>query len=158
MTASAETPVANLRPEDPGFEARVRDSFRQQKIMATIGAALTRVAPGDVVIELPFRDDLTQQHGYVHAGIVTAIADSACGYAALSVAPPGVEVLTVEYKVNFLAPGRGTRFVARGRVIKPGRTISVCEATVVAVSGAAEVPVASMLATIIRSSKEARSG
>ncbi len=133
-------------------------SFRRQKLMETIGAKLTRVAPGEVEIELPFSDELTQQHGYMHAGIVTAIADSACGYASLTLSPPGVEVLTVEYKVNFLAPARGTRLVARGRVIRPGRTISVCEGEVLTVSGGVEVRVAMMLATMIRSKAQARGG
>ena len=119
--------------------------------METVGAVLTRVAPGEVEIELPFSEDFTQQHGYVHAGIVTAIADSACGYAALTLFPAGAEVLTVEYKVNFLAPAHGTRLVARGHVIRSGRTISVCEGTVLAVSGDREVRVAAMLATMIRS-------
>jgi uncharacterized protein (TIGR00369 family) len=143
--------LAGLLPQDPSFEARVRSSFRRQQIMETIGAVLTRVAPGEVEIELPFHDGLTQQHGYVHGGVVTAIADSACGYAALSLMPEGAEVLTVEYKVNFLAPARGTRLHARGRVIRLGRTISVCAGEVLAASGDGEVPVATMLATMIRS-------
>ena len=143
--------MAGFRPEDSDFEARVRASFRRQAIMETIGAVLARVAPGEVEIELPFGDTLTQQHGYVHGGIITAIADSACGYAALTLLPAGAEVLTVEYKINFLAPARGTRFVARGCVIRPGRTITVCRGDVTAVESGAQVPVASMLATMIRS-------
>ena len=152
------TTVTGLLPEDPSFEARVRSSFRRQKIMEMIGAKLTRVAPGEVEIELPFQDVLVQQHGYVHGGIVTAIADSACGYAALSLMPEGAEVLTVEYKVNFLAPARGTRLRARGRVIRSGRTISVCAGEVAAINGDGEVPVATMLATMICSSGSNRTG
>ncbi len=140
---------------DQDFEQRVRTSFRRQKIMETIGAMLTRVAPGFVEIELPFHDGLTQQHGYMHAGILTAIADSACGYATLSLLPADAEVLTVEYKVNFLAPAQGTRFIARGRVVRSGRTVSACAGEVVAVNGGAEVAVAMILATMIRSSKKA---
>jgi uncharacterized protein (TIGR00369 family) len=145
-----------FQPEDPNFEERVTSSFHRQKLMETIGAALTRVAPGEVEIEVPFSDQLTQQHGYLHAGIVTAIADSACGYASLSLSPAGEEVLTVEYKVNFLAPARGARLIARGHVIRRGRTITVCEGEVIAVGGAAEVRVAKMQATMIRSNAQGR--
>lgn len=148
--------MARFEPEDQDFEQRVRSSFRRQKIMETIGAALTRVTPGEVEIELPFRDSLTQQHGYVHAGIITAIADSACGYAALSLLPADIEVLTVEYKISFLAPAQGTRFVARGRVVRSGRTVSVGSGEVLAVQAGVEAPVALMLATIIRSSKKTK--
>jgi uncharacterized protein (TIGR00369 family) len=147
-----------FHPEDPDFEARVTSSFQQQKFMETIGAALTRVAPGEVEIELPFQDSLTQQHGYMHGGVVTAIADSACGYAALSLFPTGAEVLTVEYKVNFLAPATGPRLVARGRVIRRGRTISVCASDVVAVGDSIETPVAMMMATMVGSDKKVRAG
>jgi len=143
--------MPGFQPQDPTFDARVRASFRRQRIMATIGAALTRVIPGDVEIELPFRDDLVQQHGYVHGGIIAAIADSACGYAALSLSPAGAEVLTVEYKINFLAPARGERFVARGRVIRAGRTVSVCEGEVLAVSDGVETQIVAVLATMIQS-------
>jgi uncharacterized protein (TIGR00369 family) len=111
---------------DPDFESRIRTSFAQQGLMKTIGASLTRVAPGEVHIEIPFSDDLTQQHGFIHAGIVTAIVDNACGYAANSLMPPGCEVLTVEYKVNFLSPAKGERFVAIGKAAKAGNTLTVC--------------------------------
>jgi uncharacterized protein (TIGR00369 family) len=141
-------PVAP-RAGDPAFEARVRASFARQGVMTTIGARLTRVAAGAVEIELPFRSDLTQQHGFVHAGVITTIADSACGYAAFSLMPAEASVLTVEYKVNLLAPARGDRFVARGRVVKPGRTLTVCAADVVAVTAAGETPVSTMLATLM---------
>lgn len=144
---------ASVEPHNQDLERYIRSSFAKQKVMETIGAALTRVAPGQVDIALPFRDTLTQQHGFVHGGIIAAIADSACGYAALSLLPEGSEVLTVEYKVNFLAPAHGTRFVARGRVIKSGGRVSVCEGDVVAENGGVEAPVAVMLATMIRSGK-----
>jgi uncharacterized protein (TIGR00369 family) len=117
--------------------------------MASIGARLTTVLPGAVEIEAPFRDDFTQQHGFLHAGVVTALVDSACGYSALSLTPPHAEVLTVEYKVNFLAPAQGERFVARGRVQRAGKRITVCSGEVFAVSGSEEKPVAVMLATMI---------
>ena len=147
-----------FQPEDPDFEARVTNSFHRQKLMETIGASLTRVAPGEVEIQLPFKDSLTQQQGYMHGGVVTAIADSACGYAALSLLPAGAEVLTVEYKVNFLAPATGPRLVARGRVIRRGRTISVCASDVIAVGDPIETRVAMMVATMVRSGKKARAG
>ena len=136
-------------PRDPEFEARVRASFERQGLMTTIGARLTRVSPGEVDIEAPFGAGLTQQHGYVHAGIVTALVDSACGYSAISLSPPGTEALTVEYKVNFLAPAMGERLIARGRVVRAGRTITVCSGEVVAIAGASEKQVAVMLATIL---------
>lgn len=138
-----------IGPRDPNFEARVRASFERQGLMASIGARLTKVSPGAVEIEAPFRGDLTQQHGFLHAGVLTALVDSACGYSALSLTPPETEVLTVEYKVNFLAPAQGERFVARGRVERAGRRITVCSGEVVAVDGTEETPVAVMLATII---------
>lgn len=141
--------MPGFKPMDPQFETRVRRSFARQTLMATIGATLTQVSPGDVQIEMPFRSDLSQQHGYTHAGIVTAIVDSACGYAALSLTPAGTEVLTVEYKVNFLAPARGARLVAQGRVRRSGRTISVCSGDVVAVDGAHTTLIATMLTTMI---------
>src|SRR4051794_28165997 len=96
---------------DPEFEARVRASFAKQQFMATLGAQLERVAIGEVAIALPFRADLTQQHGFLHAGVVTSVVDSACGYAALSVMEPGAAVLSVEFKVNLLAPAEGTHFL-----------------------------------------------
>ena len=99
-----------MEPQDPDFAAKVRDSFARQRVMDTIGAELTRVDPGLVEIELPHREDLTQQHGYLHAGITTTIADSAGGYACFSLMPPKASVLTVEYKVNLLAPAAGERF------------------------------------------------
>ena len=137
------------QPRDPAFEGRVRDSFARQKLMATIGAELVRVAPGEVDIELPFRDDLTQQHGFLHAGVVAAIADSACGYAALTLMPAAAAVLSVEYKVNLLAPARGERMRASGRVVRPGRTVTVCTGDVLALDRGAETAVATMLATMM---------
>ncbi|HEU5330705.1 MAG TPA: PaaI family thioesterase [Thermomicrobiales bacterium] len=140
--------MAPFEPRDPDFTARVRASFGRQAAMTTFGAQLVEVAPGAVEIVLPFRAELAQQHGYLHGGVTTAIVDSACGYAALSLLPAGVEVLTVEYKVNFLAPAAGQVFVARGRVTKPGRTLTVCAGDVIARdANGRERPVATMLAT-----------
>ena len=111
---------------DPDYEARVRASYAKQKFMETIGARLERVAPGEVSIAISHRDDLVQQHGFLHAAVVTGVIDSACGYAALSLMEPGVAVLSVEFKVNLLAPAAGTEFIATGRVVKSGKTLMVC--------------------------------
>jgi uncharacterized protein (TIGR00369 family) len=121
-------------PADPGFEQRCRDSFARQKAMGLIGAALTVVEPGYVEVRLPFRDDLTQQKGYVHGGILGMIADTACGYSAFSLMPAGCSLVTVEYKINILSPARGS-LVAKGQVIKPGRTLTIARAEVYAEDG-----------------------
>ncbi len=117
--------------------------------MKTLGAALLSVEPGAVEIGLPFRADLTQQNGFIHAGVMTALLDSACGYAALSVAPEGTDVLSVEFKVNLLSPAVGERFVARATVKRAGRKLCVCVADAVAITETRENPVATMLATIM---------
>src|SRR5260370_27478767 len=108
---------------DSAFEIRVRSSFAKQGLMSTIGARVTHVAPGEVDVELPFRDDLTQQHGFLHAGVVAAIIDSACGYAALTLMPPDAAVLTSEYKVNLLSPAAGDAIIALDRVLKARPTL-----------------------------------
>ena len=128
---------------------RVRQSFSKQRIMQTIGATLSHVEAGEVHITLPVRPDLTQQHGYLHAGVVATIADSACGYAALTVMPEDAAVLSIEFKVNMLAPAEGIRVTARGRVIKPGKTIVVCVADVFAERDGAEKLVATMTGTMM---------
>ena len=124
-----------FHPKDAAFEGRVRDSFARQALMRTIGAELARVEPGHVEIALPYRADLTQQHGYLHAGITSAIADSAGGYAGYSLFPAGSSVLTVEFKINLLAPAAGERFVALGEVVRPGRTLTICRLEVAAIAG-----------------------
>jgi len=136
---------------DPDFAARVRGSFDRQGIMQLIGATLARIEPGLVVIELPYRANLTQQHGYFHAGVVSTIADSAAGYAAYSLMPAKSSVLTVEYKINLLAPADGEHLVATGRAIRSGRTLTVCEVEVeVEVQkGGARATCAWMLATLM---------
>ena len=116
----------SLQP-DTDYEKRVRASFARQKVMTTIGAELTSVTPGIVEIELPYAPELTQQHGFLHAGIISTALDSACGYAAYSMMPADAAVLTIEFKINLLAPGRGERFLFRGSVTKPGRTIVVAD-------------------------------
>src|SRR3982751_305283 len=136
-------------PRDPEYEKRVRASFARQVVMTTIGATLTEVAPGAVTIEIPFRPDLTQQHGFLHAGIVTSVMDSACGYAALSLMEPGTGVLSVEFKVNMLAPAAGESFLAIGRVARSGRTITVCSGEVRVERSGGSAQVAMMQATMM---------
>ncbi len=140
---------------DPKFEAVVRGSFARQQAMRTFGAALVRLEPGVVEIALPYRQELAQQHGFLHGGVVTAVADSACGYAARTLMPPGSEVLSVEFKVNFLAPARGERFLARGTVLRAGRTLSVCRGEVLAYQHDEEQIVALMQATMMRVAADA---
>jgi uncharacterized protein (TIGR00369 family) len=117
-----------MKAHDPGYEQRTRDSFARQPAMVTLGASMESVEPGRVVLVMPHRDTLTQQHGFVHAGMLSAALDSACGYAAFSLMPADAAVLTIEFKVNLLAPARGPLFRFEGMVIKAGRTISVVEA------------------------------
>jgi uncharacterized protein (TIGR00369 family) len=118
---------SRFEPQDPDFAARVRASFERQDAMRTIGATLGKIEPGRVGIELPWAKSLTQQHGFLHAGMVATALDSACGYAAFSLMPHDAAVLTIEYKINLLAPAKGQRFRMTGEVIKPGRTITVVE-------------------------------
>ena len=123
-----------FQPVDVHYRARVQESFSRQKAMALIGASLGSVAPGRVEVDLPFRDDLTQQKGFVHGGIIGMIADTACGYAAFSLMPADCSLVTVEYKINILAPARGS-LVARGEVVKAGRSLTVARAEVYAEDG-----------------------
>ncbi|HEY9283697.1 MAG TPA: PaaI family thioesterase [Pyrinomonadaceae bacterium] len=141
-------------PSDSAYESRVRESFARQRVMQLFGASLRRVAPGAVDVVLPFRADLTQQDGYVHAGVITTVADSACGYAAYTLMPKGSGVLSVEFKVNLLRPAAGDEFVAEARVVKAGRTLTVTSCDVHARAGAETKLVATMTATMIRQSRE----
>lgn len=146
-------------PPNPDFEAVVRESFARQTFMATLGAVLEEVAPGRVSISAAFDERLCQQNGFLHAGVLTSIADSACGYAALTLARPGHDVLAVEFKINLIRPARASRYVARGRVLRAGRTLTAAAADVFGVDeekrGVREELVASMLSTVI--SRPARS-
>ena len=136
-------------PQDPDYAARVRASFARQGAMATIGAVLADVAPGRAVIELPWQQGLTQQHGFLHAGMVATALDSACGYAAATLMPADAGVLTIEYKINLLAPAQGQRFRMEGVVLKPGRTITVAEGRAYADNDGREKLVATMTATLM---------
>jgi uncharacterized protein (TIGR00369 family) len=123
-----------MAPADPHFASRIRSSFGRQKAMGLIGASLTRVEAGRVEVALPWRDDLTQQKGFIHGGIIGMIADTACGYAAFSLMPADCSLVTVEYKINILAPALGS-LIARGEVIRPGRTLTVTRGEVYAQDG-----------------------
>ena len=135
--------------KDPNYEARVRTSFEKQEAMKTVGAHLVNLSPGEVVIEFPYHQSLTQQNGYIHAGIVTTVVDSACGYAAYTLMPAGSDVLSIEFKVNFMSPAKGETFRAIGKVLKSGRTITVCTGDVIAIEKGKETVVATMQATMI---------
>ena len=138
-----------FEPKDPDYAARVRASFERQGAMATIGATLASVEPGVVAIELPWATGLTQQHGFLHAGIVATALDSACGYSAFSLMPADAAVLTIEYKINLLAPAKGQRFRMVGEVIKPGRTITVAEGRAYAVDAGGEKLIATVTCTLM---------
>lgn len=135
-----------------GLHQRVEESFARQGLMRVIEARIAEVAPGRCVIEAPFRKTLTQQHGFLHAGVLTMLADNACGYAALTLLPPEQEVLTAELKVNFLRPARGVLAIARAEVLKPGRTLTVARAEVwMRMEDGAETLCAAMQATLVPS-------
>ena len=141
--------MTNFVPSDPSFDARVRASFAKQQVMHSLGVVIERVAPGEVELSMPYAAGYTQQHGYIHAGIMTTVLDSACGYAAFSLMPVDAEVLTIEFKTNLLAPAKGARFRVRGHVVKAGRTITVCDGNAYAVEGGAEKLIATMSATLM---------
>jgi uncharacterized protein (TIGR00369 family) len=136
-------------PKNPDYESVVRRSFERQRMMATLGASLVHLAPGEVDLSAPYAPEFGQQNGYWHAGAVASLADSASGYAALSLAPPGMDVLAVEFKINLLAPARGPAFLAQGRVLRPGRTLIVCLAEVFDIEGSLRTAIATMLSTVI---------
>ena len=138
-----------FEPPDPAYADRVRASFARQAAMATIGATLAEVAPGRVAIELPWQQALTQQHGFLHAGMVATALDSACGYAGFSLMTADAAVLTIEFKINLLAPAEGERFRMEGVVIKPGRTVTVTEGRAYALKGGGEKLIATMGATLM---------
>ena len=134
---------------DPGYERRVRESFARQGMMKHLGAELVSLQPGVAEIRAAFRPELTQQHNYFHAGVTGAIADSACGYAAYTLMPADSSVLTVEYKINLLAPAEGEELIARARVVRSGKTLKVCSADVFVRKGEAETHCATMISTVM---------
>jgi len=137
------------KPQNLDFERDVRASFDRQAVMKLMGAELVHIATGEIDIELPFRAELTQQHGYLHAGVVTTLVDSACGFAAFTLMPADAAVLTVEFKVNLIAPAEGHTMVARGRVVRAGRNITVCNGEAWMRTTSGEKQVAQMLATMM---------
>ena len=139
----------NLSPRDPDWDKRVRKSFALQHFMKHLGAELVHVAPGAVDIELKMRRDLTQQHGFFHAGATSSIADSSAGYAALSLFAADCGVLTSEYKINLLNPAKQDVLIARGRVVKPGRTLTIAKADVYGLEDGLQVHVATGLFTLV---------
>jgi uncharacterized protein (TIGR00369 family) len=141
--------MSRLIPKDTEFEARVRASFARQTAMATLGIEIVSVRAGEVELKMPYAPDYTQQHGFIHAGIVTTALDTACGYAAFSLMPDNAAVLTVEFKTNLLAPARGEYFLFGAHVVKPGRTITVCDAQAFAIEDGKEKLVASMTGTLM---------
>lgn len=138
-----------FNPRNPDFERDVRDSFARQPFMATLGAELLAVGPGRTEIALAYDESLSQQHGYFHGGVIGTLADNAGGYAAFSLMPAGMTVLTVEYKLNIVAPATGERLISRGQVLRPGRTLTVTRSDVFAVDGGAEKLCATALQTLI---------
>lgn len=141
--------MPDFEPRNPDFDARVRESFGRQKVMRTLGITISDLSPGRIVLEMAHNDALTQQHGFVHAGIVSTALDSACGYAAFSLMPADAAVLTVEFKINLLNPADGERFRFEAEVVKPGRTLTICEARAHALKGGAEKLVSTMTATLM---------
>lgn len=141
--------AAAKAPQDPGYERRIADSFARQGAMVHLGAELVAVRAGEVDIRLLYRHEVSQQHGFFHGGVVAAIGDSAAGYAAYSLMPGDASVLTVEYKINLVAPARGDALLARGRVVKAGRTLTVAAAEIFAVASGRETLCAVMQETLI---------
>ena len=138
-----------FQPQDSNFKERVRASFARQQVMATLGIEMVHLEPGEVHLAMLPNPAYTQQHGFMHAGIITTALDSACGYAAFSLMPVDAAVLTVEFKTNLLAPAKGERFIFRAEVIKPGRTLTICDGRALALDGSKERLVATMTGTLM---------
>ncbi len=140
----------DFKPRDPNFVAKVQDSFQRQKFMEFIGAELGTVQPGYCEIRLPYQDSLTQQHGFFHAGVIGTLADNAAGYAGYSLMEPDASVLTVEFKLNLLAPGKGEALVVKANVLKSGKTLTVCRSNVYAITDGQEKLCAAAQVTLIQ--------
>lgn len=141
--------MPEFKPKDPNFRERVTASFARQEAMHTLGITISDLAPGEIELTMPYQKAYTQQHGFVHAGIITTALDSACGYAAFSLMPEDVAILSVEFKTNLLAPAKGERFIIRGSVVKPGRTITFCEAKAHAENDGERKLIATMSGTLM---------
>jgi uncharacterized protein (TIGR00369 family) len=141
--------MTRFQPKNPQFRTIATDTFNQQRAMKTLGISIARLEPGEVDLAMDYSPDLTQQHGFIHAGIITAGLDNACGIAAFTLMPDGSGILTVEFKTNLLAPARGEHFAFRATVVKPGRTLTVCEARAYAEHDGAETLIATMSCTLM---------
>jgi uncharacterized protein (TIGR00369 family) len=141
--------MVRFQPRNPDYREIATNTFNQQRAMKTLGISIARLAPGEVDLAMNYRDELTQQHGFIHAGIITAALDNACGIAAFTLMPAGAGILTVEFKTNLLAPARGERFTFRATVVKPGRTLTVCEARAYAAHDGVETLIATMSGTLM---------
>jgi len=141
--------MSRFEPKNPDFRATAIQTFEQQRAMKTLGISIARLEPGEVDLTMDYSSDFTQQHGFIHAGIITAGLDNACGIAAFTLMPPSTGILTVEFKTNLLAPARGERFAFRATVVKPGRTLTVCEARAYATHDGAETLIATMSGTLM---------
>lgn len=143
------TNMPRFEPKNPDFRSIATDTFERQHAMRTLGISIARLEPGEVELAMVYSPDLTQQNGFVHAGIITAGLDSACGIAAFTLMPVGSDILTVEFKTNLLAPARGERFAFRATVVKPGRTLTVCEGRAYAEHDGIETLIATMTGTLM---------
>lgn len=141
--------MPHFEPKDPDYRKVATATFDRQTAMRTLGISIARLEPGEVDLAMPYAPEWTQQNGFVHAGIITAGLDNACGIAAFTLMPPGSDILTVEFKTNLLAPARGQRFAFRAQVVKPGRTLTVCEARAFAEADGVETLIATMTGTLM---------
>jgi uncharacterized protein (TIGR00369 family) len=141
--------MSRFEPKNPDYRAVATDTFERQRAMQTLRISIARMEPGEVDLAMPYSPDFTQQNGFVHAGVITAGLDNACGIAAFTLMPGGSDILTVEFKTNLLAPAKGERFMFRGVVVKPGRTLTVCEGKAYAVQDGVETLVATMTGTLM---------
>ncbi|WJR79257.1 PaaI family thioesterase [Bradyrhizobium sp. NP1] len=141
--------MPRFEPKNPDYRAVATATFGRQQAMRSFGISIAHLEPGEIDLTMPYSADFTQQNGFVHAGVITAALDTACGIAAFSLMPDGADILTVEFKTNLLAPAKGERFIFRGAVVKPGRTLTVCEARAYAVSGSGESLIATMTGTLM---------
>jgi uncharacterized protein (TIGR00369 family) len=141
--------MPRFEPKNPDYRSIATDTFERQRAMRTLGISIARLEPGEVELAMAYSPDLTQQNGFVHAGIITAGLDSACGIAAFTLMPVGSDILTVEFKTNLLAPARGKRFAFRAIVVKPGRTLTVCEGRAYAEHDGKETLIATMTGTLM---------
>src|SRR3954452_10436594 len=141
--------MASFQPKNPDYRSVATDTFERQRAMRTLGISMARMAPGEVDLAMGYAPEFTQQNGFVHAGIITAGLDNACGIAAFTLMPAGSDILTVEFKTNLLAPARGQRFAFRATVVKPGRTLTVCEGRAYAEQDGVETLVATMTGTLM---------